>query len=163
MISERKQRLKYLIGDYLSSCLAWFVINCIRFEYGMVTGYSELGDFLLSRMVLAGKPADRRHEQAEPEDGSPAPEVGEGSVAALVATFSLARKNRCGACPLVPWTKGAGQKEPSPMVKGTVPDGRKEPSPMVADGRGAGQKEPSPMVGRECASRPLVTVPFMLI
>lgn len=57
MVSERRQRLKYIIGDFISSHLAWFFYNCIR--YSMKTAilgtYSSLGDFLTSPGVVLGQ------------------------------------------------------------------------------------------------------------
>ncbi len=56
MISERKQRLCYVAGDYLSSNVAWFAYNCVRYLLGTVEGhYASLEQFLLAPMVLVGQ------------------------------------------------------------------------------------------------------------
>ena len=55
MISETRQRLKYLIGDYLSSSIAWFAYNCLRFSMGAVHGHTTLSSFLLSGNVVLGQ------------------------------------------------------------------------------------------------------------
>ncbi|MBP5497762.1 MAG: sugar transferase [Muribaculaceae bacterium] len=56
MVSERRQRLKYILWDYVSSNLAWFWFNCIRYELGAVQGgFSSLPAFLNSKMILLGQ------------------------------------------------------------------------------------------------------------
>ncbi len=52
MISEGLQRLKYVIGDYLTANLAWVSYNCARFAMGGVRGYQSLKAFLTSDTVL---------------------------------------------------------------------------------------------------------------
>ncbi len=55
---RRLQRAKYVLGDLLSSSLAWLFYNCVRYNMGAVTGsYSTLGEFLRQPMVLAGQVA----------------------------------------------------------------------------------------------------------
>ena len=55
MTGERKQRMKYVVGDYLSSNVAWFIFNILRFHLGFVRGYVELQSFLLSGNVIVGQ------------------------------------------------------------------------------------------------------------
>lgn len=57
MISERIQRIKYLAGDFVSSSVAWFCFNCIRYNAtSVVRGeYGSLLGFLSSPMVLLGQ------------------------------------------------------------------------------------------------------------
>lgn len=55
MIGERKQRAKYILGDFLSSCAAWGVFNCIRYWMRAVHGgYVSMEQFLTSTNVLLG-------------------------------------------------------------------------------------------------------------
>lgn len=52
------QRAKYVIGDLVSSSLAWLVYNCLRYNLGAVTGsYATLGEFLRQPMVIVGQVA----------------------------------------------------------------------------------------------------------
>lgn len=55
MISEKRQRFKYVSVDFLSSNVAWFAFNCIRFSLGAVKGHTTLISFLLSPNVLLGQ------------------------------------------------------------------------------------------------------------
>lgn len=56
MISGRKQTGKYILCDYISSNVAWFIFNVVRFYNPTVaSGYIELDDFLLSSKVLLGQ------------------------------------------------------------------------------------------------------------
>lgn len=55
MTGEVKQRLRYVIGDFLSSNLAWFVFNLMRYHMGFVKGHLTLGSFLGSKNVLIGQ------------------------------------------------------------------------------------------------------------
>lgn len=57
MISERLQRAKYVLGDFVTSNVAWLCYNCLRYNLGMVHGYesSTLGVFLSSRMIVLGQ------------------------------------------------------------------------------------------------------------
>lgn len=54
MISERAQRVKYVLGDYATSNVAWFVFNCVRFHVTNV-GFPTLMSFLTSKFVLLGQ------------------------------------------------------------------------------------------------------------
>ncbi|MBQ7691122.1 MAG: sugar transferase [Muribaculaceae bacterium] len=56
MIQQRLQRIKYVIGDFVSSSLAWLCYNCVRYAMGAVHGsYSSLGEFLGAKIVLLGQ------------------------------------------------------------------------------------------------------------
>ncbi|MDO4512071.1 MAG: sugar transferase [Bacteroidales bacterium] len=55
MISERSQRLKYVLADFASANVAWFAYNCCRFLLGGVRGFSTLGDFLSSHTIIYGQ------------------------------------------------------------------------------------------------------------
>ncbi|MBO4815025.1 MAG: sugar transferase [Muribaculaceae bacterium] len=55
MISERQQRMKYVIGDFVASNVAWFGYNCMRYLLGATRGASSLGAFLGDRMILLGQ------------------------------------------------------------------------------------------------------------
>lgn len=55
MIRVRQQRLKYVLGDYVSSFVAWEAYNCIRYSMSATHGgFKTLGDFLSSTNVLLG-------------------------------------------------------------------------------------------------------------
>ena len=56
MISERKQRLKYIISDFVMSNLAWLGFNCVRYAFGAVQGgFTTLSSFLCSNMIIVGQ------------------------------------------------------------------------------------------------------------
>ena len=59
MISARLQRLKYVIGDYVSSNIAIFLYNFTRFDFSLnrmiETGFHRKEDFLLSENVMLGQ------------------------------------------------------------------------------------------------------------
>lgn len=55
MISESRQRLKYLLSDFISSNVAWFCYNCLRYSMGAVFGQQSLKTFILSGNVLLGQ------------------------------------------------------------------------------------------------------------
>jgi len=56
VISERLQRSKYVLGDLLSSSVAWFCYNCMRYSVDPLhSGFSSLGAFLSSPMVITGQ------------------------------------------------------------------------------------------------------------
>ncbi len=56
MTSERLQRLKYVMGDYVTSNLAWLAYNCMRYHMHAVQGtYASLQAFLWSPNVLVGQ------------------------------------------------------------------------------------------------------------
>ena len=55
MTGERRQRLIYVIGDFLSSNVAWFLFNLVRYHLGFVKGQMSLSSFLLSHNVVLGQ------------------------------------------------------------------------------------------------------------
>jgi exopolysaccharide biosynthesis polyprenyl glycosylphosphotransferase len=56
VISAGRQRLKYVIGDYISSNVAWLGYNCVRYFRGEVQGnFGSFKDFALSGMVVFGQ------------------------------------------------------------------------------------------------------------
>ena len=55
MISEKTQRIKYVLTDFFSANMAWFTYNCLRFHLGGVRGYSTLGDFMSSSTIIIGQ------------------------------------------------------------------------------------------------------------
>ena len=56
MINENIQRTKYVVGDFVSSNLAWFCYNCMRYAfYPGHSGFSSLESFLSSPIVLTGQ------------------------------------------------------------------------------------------------------------
>lgn len=52
MISERTQRLKYIVSDYVTANAAWLAYDCLRYWRGGVRGYSSIASFLTSDVVL---------------------------------------------------------------------------------------------------------------
>ena len=50
-----RQRIKYVLGDFVMSNLAWFCYNIIRYQTGNVIGYGNMSSYLLSKMVLLGQ------------------------------------------------------------------------------------------------------------
>ena len=55
MTGERLQRMKYVIGDFVSSNVAWFVFNLVRYHLGFVKGQLSLSSFLCSYNVIVGQ------------------------------------------------------------------------------------------------------------
>ena len=49
------QRIKYVLGDFVMSNLAWFCYNIIRYQTGNVIGYGNMSSYLTSKMVLLGQ------------------------------------------------------------------------------------------------------------
>ncbi|MBR7012447.1 MAG: sugar transferase [Muribaculaceae bacterium] len=49
------QRIKYVIGDFVMSNLAWFSYNCIRWQMGAVIGHEYLESYLKTNMVVLGQ------------------------------------------------------------------------------------------------------------
>ena len=49
------QRIKYVLGDYLMSNLAWLAYNCVRWQMGAVIGHEYLVSYLKSDMVVLGQ------------------------------------------------------------------------------------------------------------
>ncbi len=50
-----QQRIKYVVGDFVMSNLAWFIYNIVRYQMGTVVGWPYLVSYLKSDMVLAGQ------------------------------------------------------------------------------------------------------------
>ena len=50
-----RQRIKYVVGDFVMSNLAWFTYNIIRYQTGNVVGWPYLVSYLKSDMVLLGQ------------------------------------------------------------------------------------------------------------
>ena len=50
-----RQRIKYVVCDFLMSNLAWFIFNCVRYKMGAVIGWQSLGAYLKSDIVLLGQ------------------------------------------------------------------------------------------------------------
>ncbi len=57
MTSQRRQLLKYVCADYVSTNLAWLVFNCIRYYLLAVTnsGFNSLQGYLTSRTIVTGQ------------------------------------------------------------------------------------------------------------
>lgn len=55
-MKQRKQILKYVITDFITANIAWFLFNLIRFEKSAIyQGFWELDDFLFSSKVVMGQ------------------------------------------------------------------------------------------------------------
>ena len=50
-----RQRIKYVLGDFVMSNLAWFIYNIVRYQMGTVVGWPYLVSYLKSDMVVAGQ------------------------------------------------------------------------------------------------------------
>ena len=50
-----RQRIKYVVGDFVMSNLAWFLYNIVRYQTGNVVGWPYLVSYLKSDMVLLGQ------------------------------------------------------------------------------------------------------------
>ncbi len=50
-----RQRIKYVVGDFVMSNIAWLTYNCARWQMGAVTGHEYLVSYLKSNMVVAGQ------------------------------------------------------------------------------------------------------------
>lgn len=50
-----RQRIKYVVGDYVMSNVAWFLYNIVRYQMGAVVGWPYLVSYLKSDMVLVGQ------------------------------------------------------------------------------------------------------------
>ncbi len=59
MTEVTKQRLKYIIGDFISSNVAWCLFNVFRYYFSVSTihanVYSDLGSFIFSYNVMMGQ------------------------------------------------------------------------------------------------------------
>lgn len=54
-MNKGRQTLKYIVSDFLSALLAWFLFNLLRYdEVGIYQGYTSLERFLLDSHVLQG-------------------------------------------------------------------------------------------------------------
>ena len=49
------QRIKYVLGDFVMSNLAWLAYNCFRWKMGAVVGHATLTSYLTSNMVVLGQ------------------------------------------------------------------------------------------------------------
>ena len=50
-----RQRIKYVLGDFVMSNLAWFIYYIVRYQMGRVVGWPYLVSYLKSDMVIAGQ------------------------------------------------------------------------------------------------------------
>ena len=50
-----RQRIKYVVGDFVMSNVAWFLYYIIRYQMGRVVGWPYLVSYLKSDMVIAGQ------------------------------------------------------------------------------------------------------------
>ena len=50
-----RQRIKYVVGDFVMSNLAWFTYNIVRYEMGYVMGWEKLEGYLKSDVVVTGQ------------------------------------------------------------------------------------------------------------
>jgi len=50
-----RQRIKYVVSDFVMSNLAWFTYNIVRYQMGNVVGYQHLSSYLTSKMILLGQ------------------------------------------------------------------------------------------------------------
>ena len=50
-----RQRIKYVVGDFVMSSLAWFTYNIVRYQMGNVVGYDSLTSYLTSKIVVLGQ------------------------------------------------------------------------------------------------------------
>ena len=55
MTGEQRQRLRYVLGDFVSSNVAWFFFNLLRYHFGFVKGHISLSSFLTSENVVVGQ------------------------------------------------------------------------------------------------------------
>lgn len=55
MTGEQRQRLRYVLGDFVSSNVAWFLFNLVRYHLGFVKGHLSLMSFLTSYNVVVGQ------------------------------------------------------------------------------------------------------------
>ena len=50
-----RQRIKYVVGDFVMSNVAWFTFNILRYQMGAVIGWQTLEGYLKSNIVLLGQ------------------------------------------------------------------------------------------------------------
>ena len=50
-----RQRIKYVVGDFVMSNVAWFLYYIVRYQMGRVVGWPYLVSYLKSDMVIAGQ------------------------------------------------------------------------------------------------------------
>ena len=55
MISKRKQRIKYVLTDFVTAAIAWLLFNLLRFSEVAQYNFSSLSDYLLFYQVLEGQ------------------------------------------------------------------------------------------------------------
>jgi len=57
-INQRKQLIKYLLGDYIAANVIWFLANIYRYDYiASSLGFDNLSSYLFSGNVLTGQVA----------------------------------------------------------------------------------------------------------
>ena len=55
-MNRKKQILKYVIADYITANIAWFLFNIVRFEKSAIyEGYWELNEYLTNFYILVGQ------------------------------------------------------------------------------------------------------------
>jgi len=55
-INQRKQLIKYLLGDYIAANIIWILVNVFRYDYiASATGFHDLNTYLFSGKVIAGQ------------------------------------------------------------------------------------------------------------
>ncbi|BEG99350.1 sugar transferase [Bacteroides sedimenti] len=55
-ISQRRQLVKYLAGDYIAANVIWFFANIFRYDYiASSLGFPDLSSYLLSEKVITGQ------------------------------------------------------------------------------------------------------------
>ena len=55
-MNQKKQRIVYIIGDYLTASLVWLLFNMLRYyEMAHEEGYTSLESFLLNTKVIMGQ------------------------------------------------------------------------------------------------------------
>ncbi len=55
MISSRKQIERYLLSDFVTSNVAWFLFNLARYHFPGIVSHSSLKSYLLSTRVIEGQ------------------------------------------------------------------------------------------------------------
>lgn len=55
-INQRKQLIKYLVGDYIAANIIWILVNVFRYDYiASLIDFHDLNSYLLSGKVIAGQ------------------------------------------------------------------------------------------------------------
>ncbi len=56
MISKTRQRINYIVGDFLSTNVAWLLFNVVRYHsIESANSFNTFGDYLASKMVVYGQ------------------------------------------------------------------------------------------------------------